>query len=69
MKFPELDDHIAWVASASIGLIAAFIVYGAYVVAQHEQCRQAGGVPIKIMYKGVVCLDRDAVIDYEEQPR
>jgi hypothetical protein len=72
MKFPEIDTHIAWAACASIGLIAAFIVLivivGGVRKERHDQCRQAGGVPINNGYRSV-CLDRDAVIDYKEQPK
>jgi hypothetical protein len=39
---------------------------------QNQRCEQAGGVPVKARHESilnVVCVNRSAVINYEEQPR
>ena len=76
MKFKKIDSDTVWVICASAGLIGVCLVFMVLMLGlrneQNERCEQAGGVPVKARRESilnVVCVNRSAVINYEEQSR
>lgn len=66
MKFPELDEHIAWtVICATFGLGIILIFFAIKDSQEYNHCKQAGGVFVAARHN-YVCLHPDAVIEMKE---
>jgi len=76
MKLKKINSDTVWVICTSAGLIGVCLVFMVLMLdlrkEQNQRCEQAGGVPVKARHESilnVVCVNRSAVINYEEQPR